>query len=745
MLFLQEDRHNLMLKVSVLIAVMSAYLALTAVRYYGMIMLFVPIVPLVLSFFVEKIVEKYPRYPFWIQIPLWIVSILLPLLIALLGILDTVLLLTGMIQLTLVARPKGMKEYLYIILMSFFLLLGAGVQAPEFVVGISFILFVCCVFILLPIVTVVYGKDKQGRSISVPWVQLKQIFPAYRFYLVIFVLLNIVVGWFFIISGFLFMPRMEAGIFGRDLGAISRTGIATSVSLRGGQTIAISYTPVMSVFIPSTGIGPPIPQNQLYWRITSLPTYLGIQWRRWPLEDSYEPTSSSISFLGLLRAIQVQKNDVKSSILLEKRRDMPFREVIQDIYLDNIPEDGIPVLDRVREFRVRESGTQVSLNWDSTKDYTVSFSSNNARRLVYRVVSDLIQWDGTRLRTAPDNYKETMSQRDYDLLTQHDLSPEVQARIQRIVEGKETVYDKVLAIEKWLSGPEFQYTLDIPPLPGDHPMNAFFTQIRRGHCELFASAMALAVRSLGIPSRVVSGYVGGEWDAQNRSYIVREGMAHLWVEVLFLNYGWVPFDPSPLPDSNYFMRNQIIMQLTRWMLRTRMFWYQQIVGFDRGFQLPSFGLERFGFIKSLDDYINPGRKITVPSVGTVIILLIILAILYLLGLIWQVLWNVVHLYRVKTREVYLTKDQYEAKQLFKKLEILFEKNNWKVRNLTVEEIVRELPDRIPSLYDEVQDFLEDYNLIRFGKKPWDEKKKMYWWKKIREWRNKRYWKEDVGR
>jgi len=745
MLFLQEDRHNLMLKLSVLIAVMSAYLALTAVRYYGMIMLFVPIVPLVLSFFVEKIVEKYPRYPFWIQIPLWIVSILLPLLIALLGILDTVLLLTGMIQLTLVARPKGMKEYLYIILMSFFLLLGAGVQAPEFVVGISFILFVCCVFILLPIVTVVYGKDKQGRSISVPWVQLKQIFPAYRFYLVIFVLLNIVVGWFFIISGFLFMPRMEAGIFGRDLGAISRTGIATSVSLRGGQTIAISYTPVMSVFIPSTGIGPPIPQNQLYWRITSLPTYLGIQWRRWPLEDSYEPTSSSISFLGLLRAIQVQKNDVKSSILLEKRRDMPFREVIQDIYLDNIPEDGIPVLDRVREFRVRESGTQVSLNWDSTKDYTVSFSSNNARRLVYRVVSDLIQWDGTRLRTAPDNYKETMSQRDYDLLTQHDLSPEVQARIQRIVEGKETVYDKVLAIEKWLSGPEFQYTLDIPPLPGDHPMNAFFTQIRRGHCELFASAMALAVRSLGIPSRVVSGYVGGEWDAQNRSYIVREGMAHLWVEVLFLNYGWVPFDPSPLPDSNYFMRNQIIMQLTRWMLRTRMFWYQQIVGFDRGFQLPSFGLERFGFIKSLDDYINPGRKITVPSVGTVIILLIILAILYLLGLIWQVLWNVVHLYRVKTREVYLTKDQYEAKQLFKKLEILFEKNNWNVRNLTVEEIVRELPDRIPSLYDEVQDFLEDYNLIRFGKKPWDEKKKMYWWKKIREWRNKRYWKEDVGR
>ncbi|MGC9054513.1 MAG: hypothetical protein ACP5KS_11580, partial [Candidatus Hydrogenedens sp.] len=227
MLFLQEDRHNLILKLSVLIAVMSAYLALTAVRSYGMVVLFIPIVPLILSFFVEKIVEKYPGYPFWVQIPLWVVSIALPVLIMVLGILDTVLLLTGMIQLTLVVRPKGMKEYLYIILMSFFLLLGAGVQAPEFIVGISFILFVCCVFILLPVVTVVYGKDKQGRSISVPWVHLKRIFPAYRFYLVVFVLLNIVIGWAFIISGFLFMPRMEAGIFGRDLGAISRTGIAT--------------------------------------------------------------------------------------------------------------------------------------------------------------------------------------------------------------------------------------------------------------------------------------------------------------------------------------------------------------------------------------------------------------------------------------------------------------------------------------------------------------------------------------
>lgn len=722
---------------------MSSYLALTAVRYYGTVMLFIPILPLVLNFFEEKIVEKYPRYSFWVQAPLWVVSISLPFLINFLGILDTVLLLTGLIQLTLVARPKAVKEYLYIILMSFFLLLGAGVQAPEFIVGISFILFVCCVFTLLPVVTIVYGKDKEGKSISVSGVQFRKLFPVYRFYLVIFVVLNIFVGWILIVTSFLFIPRMEAGIFGRDLGTISRTGIATSVSLRGGQTISISYTPVMSVFIPSAGTSPPIPQNQLYWRITSLPTYLGIQWRRWPLEDSYEPVNSSISFMGLLRAIQ-GKDIEKKNIFLERERDIHSTQIVQEIYLDSIPEDGIPVLDRVREFHVRESGTQVSLNWDSTRDYTVSFSSNNARRLVYRVVSDLIHWDETRLRNAPTNYKELMSPRDYDLLTQHDLSPEVQARIQRVVEGKDNIYDKVRAIEDWLSGPEFQYTLDIPPLPGEHPMNAFFTQIRRGHCELFASAMALAVRSLGIPARVVSGYLGGEWDAQNKSYIVREGMAHLWVEVLFLNYGWVPFDPSPMPDSNYFMRNQIIMQLTRWMLRTRMFWYQRIVGFDRGFQLPSFGLEKVGFIRSLDDYINPGRRLSVSSVGSVVILLMFLCILYVVGLAGQILWRFLRFYRVKMRKVPLTIDQFEARKLFKKVERVFAQNNWRIYNLTVEEIGRDLPSRVPLLSSEIQIFLNEYNLIRFGKKPWDEKRRRYWWKKINKWRNKKFWQREKG-
>lgn len=737
MLLKQVNRYNITLKLAVAIVVASSYLALTAVRSYGSIVLFIPIIPLFLNFFVERIVERFPRYSTYIQIPLWIVSISLPVLIMTIGILDTVLLLTAIIQLTLMVRKKGLKEYLYIILMSFFLLLGAGVQAPEFIVGISLLLFICFVFVLLPLVTMTYTKEDVVSNKRVLQGRIK--FSSYGAYIFIVVLLNITLGWFLIVVSFLFMPRLEAGIFGRDIGNVTRSGISTTVSLKGGQSIEISYTPVMSVHIPSAGANPPIPENRLYWRITSLPTYLGVQWRRWPLEESYEMSGTVVSFISLLRSIEQQKRSAQKRLKLEQVRELSSKPVVQEIYLDQIPEDGVPVLDRVREFRTKDTGSRVLLGWDMTKDYTVTVTTNNVRRMVYTVISDLVEWDGDKLKEASSNYKELMSPRDYDLLTQHDLSPEVQARIQSVVSGKETVYEKVKAIEEWLSGAEFQYTLDIPPLPGEHPMNAFFMQIRRGHCELFASAMALAVRSLGIPARVVSGYVGGEWDSENRSYLVREGMAHLWVEVLFPEYGWVPFDPSPMPDSNYFMRNQLVRRLTRWVLQTRMFWYQRIIGFDQGYQLPNFGFKSVGFIRNIDDYINPGKKLPVPSVGSVFALLILLLLIYFIEFIWGVLKRLVRIQKVTVRKVSLAKDQRDAMKLFKKMESIFKRNNWKVSHLTVEEIMEELPKKLPLLCSDVQAFLDEYNYVRFGLKPWDTERKHYWYRTIRKWKNKKFW------
>jgi hypothetical protein len=67
---------------------------------------------------------------------------------------------------------------------------------------------------------------------------------------------------------------------------------------------------------------------------------------------------------------------------------------------------------------------------------------------------------------------------------------------------------------------------------------------KEGYCDYYASAMAIMLRSQGIPSRVMRGYAQGEWDEASRSYRVRASNAHTWVEVFFPGYGWIQFEPT---------------------------------------------------------------------------------------------------------------------------------------------------------------------------------------------------------
>ena len=87
------------------------------------------------------------------------------------------------------------------------------------------------------------------------------------------------------------------------------------------------------------------------------------------------------------------------------------------------------------------------------------------------------------------------------------------------------------ALEAYLrDSTEFQYELQpVERDPGVDPVEDFVTRHRIGHCEFFASALALMLRQVGIPSRLVVGYKGGEWTDQSY-YLVRNLHAHAWVE-----------------------------------------------------------------------------------------------------------------------------------------------------------------------------------------------------------------------
>ncbi|MFN7780021.1 MAG: transglutaminaseTgpA domain-containing protein [Betaproteobacteria bacterium] len=94
---------------------------------------------------------------------------------------------------------------------------------------------------------------------------------------------------------------------------------------------------------------------------------------------------------------------------------------------------------------------------------------------------------------------------------------------------------------------EFFYTLQPPPL-GRDSVDEFLFDTRRGFCEHYASAFVVLMRALGVPARVVTGYHGGEVNAVDGAFTVRQADAHAWAEVWLAGRGWVRVDPTAAVD-----------------------------------------------------------------------------------------------------------------------------------------------------------------------------------------------------
>ncbi len=143
---------------------------------------------------------------------------------------------------------------------------------------------------------------------------------------------------------------------------------------------------------------------------------------------------------------------------------------------------------------------------------------------------------------------ETLAQQDRPRYL--DLPPEMPSRIAQLAhewaDGQPSPYLKAKALEEHLKH-DFKYDTNSPSGGKPQPVDHFLFESKRGHCEFFSTAMAIMLREIGIPSRNVTGFVGGTYNRFGRYYAVREGDAHSWVEAYFDDpiRGWVTFDPTP--------------------------------------------------------------------------------------------------------------------------------------------------------------------------------------------------------
>ncbi len=115
---------------------------------------------------------------------------------------------------------------------------------------------------------------------------------------------------------------------------------------------------------------------------------------------------------------------------------------------------------------------------------------------------------------------------------------------------------KAELIERYFThSKEFTYSLDLSiDDPSIDPIEDFLFNRKTGHCEYYASSMAIMLRSVGIPSRLVGGFKGGTYDKGRHLYSVKQLHAHSWVEA-YINGRWRTFDPT-LPARNVMVREK---------------------------------------------------------------------------------------------------------------------------------------------------------------------------------------------
>lgn len=125
------------------------------------------------------------------------------------------------------------------------------------------------------------------------------------------------------------------------------------------------------------------------------------------------------------------------------------------------------------------------------------------------------------------------------------LDPKILKQAQLVTATAPTMYDKALALEKFLHI-NYRYNTNINLPSGEEGVSWFlFRSGNQGFCNYFATAMAIMARELGMPARVVAGYTSGTKDPNHHDQLVIKGKdAHSWTQVYFAGYGWVNFEPS---------------------------------------------------------------------------------------------------------------------------------------------------------------------------------------------------------
>lgn len=293
---------------------------------------------------------------------------------------------------------------------------------------------------------------------------------------------------------FLFFPRVQGPLWGMPADAFSGvTGLSDTMSPGSVNQLALSDEVAFRVAFEGRI---PLP-NRLYWRG---PVLLDFDGRTW--------TTS--------------QRPMRTTLELERLAD-PVRYTVT---VEPHNRRWLFALDMPATLPPRAAGVNADYLLLSRTPITARARYEMESWLSYRIGADAAVAAQPRTLALPQNFNPRTQALGQQLRHQHG--------------NNEAIMNAALAL---LRDQKFVYTLE-PPLLGQHSADEFLFETRSGFCEHFASAFAVLMRAAGVPARVVTGYLGGEYNALGNYLIVRQSEAHAWTEVWLEARGWVRVDPT---------------------------------------------------------------------------------------------------------------------------------------------------------------------------------------------------------
>ena len=440
--------------------------------------------------------------------------------------------------------PLRDRDYVLLSALSFAMVLAASVLTVNSAFFLAF-----CVFLLMAVATFIFlqmhraaervtTRDSNQDLPELEWrigVSLSAIAPG-----ILITILAGAAGIFFV------LPRVAGGYAGTySTGSDLSTGFSSEVRLGSIGEIQQSQAVVMHVALESG-----VPPEEFKWRGVALSSFDGTTWSN--------PHSSAIAarlpdgrFL-VARDIPANRgNLLRYRILLEPLNSSVFF----------LAEQPVTVAGSYSLVGVDAGGGVFDLD----REHPIALYEGESRTS----------------RPSLAKLQNSAGAPPLEIQQLYLGLPEIDPRIAQLARDVTSTarndYDRAVALENHLRS-SYGYTLQLPATPPKDPVANFLFERKRGHCEYFASSMALMLRSLGIPSRVVSGFRGGEFNDLSGKYVIRARDAHSWVEAYFPGNGWVSFDPTPagsLPS-----RSGAWNRIALYLDAMSSFWREWVVNYD---------------------------------------------------------------------------------------------------------------------------------------------------------------------